>query len=55
VEGEIQPQGFFYAVNLRTHSTALLDIARPTRKKAHRAGPIAFFLVLFFLLTFSPL
>ncbi len=35
VEGEIQPQGFFYAVNLRTHSTALLDIARPARKKEH--------------------
>jgi hypothetical protein len=35
VDGEIQPQGFFYAINLRTHSTALLDIARPVRKKEH--------------------
>ena len=35
VGGEIQPQGFFYSVNLRTHSMGLLDIARPTVKKEH--------------------
>jgi hypothetical protein len=35
VYGEVQPQGFFCAVTLRTHSTALLDIARPARKKEH--------------------
>jgi len=35
VDGEIQPQGFFYSVNLRTHSMGLLDIARPTVKKEH--------------------
>ena len=33
--GEIQPQGFFYSVNLRTHSMGLLDIARPAFKKEH--------------------
>ena len=35
VGGEIQPQGFFYSVNLRTHSMGLLDIARPAIKKEH--------------------
>lgn len=35
VGGEIQPQGFFYSVNLRTHSMGLLDIARPSVKKEH--------------------
>lgn len=35
VGGEIQPQGFFYSVNLRTHSMGLLDIARPAVKKEH--------------------
>ena len=35
VDGEIQPQGFFYSVNLRTHSMGLLDIARPAFKKEH--------------------
>lgn len=35
VGGEIQPQGFFYSVNLRTHSMGLLDIARPVIKKEH--------------------
>lgn len=35
IGGEIQPQGFFYSVNLRTHSMGLLDIARPVLKKEH--------------------
>ena len=35
VGGEIRPQGFFYSVNLRTHSMGLLDIARPAFKREH--------------------
>jgi len=35
VGGEVQPQGFFYSVNMRTHAISLLDVARPERKKEH--------------------
>ena len=35
VGGEVQPQGFFFSVSLRTHALSLLDIARPKRKKEH--------------------
>lgn len=35
VDDEVQPQGFFYSINLRTHTLSLLDIARPERKKEH--------------------
>lgn len=35
VDDEVQPQGFFYSNNLRTHTLSLLDIARPERKKEH--------------------
>jgi Transposase DDE domain len=36
VAGEkAQPVGFFYTINLRSHSLGLLDIARPKRKREH--------------------
>jgi len=38
VRGKVYPPGFFYSLNLRTHSLALLDIARPElkgKKKEH--------------------
>lgn len=33
IEGKIHPQGYFFSLNLRTHSLSLLDIARPKNKR----------------------
>jgi hypothetical protein len=35
VGGKQQPVGFFYSLNLRSHSLSLLDIARPEYKREH--------------------
>ena len=35
IDGKVYAQGFFYALNLRSHSLSLLDIARPVKKKEH--------------------
>lgn len=35
VQGKVYAQGFFYSLNLRSHSLSLLDIARPVKKKEH--------------------
>ncbi len=35
IEGKAQPVGYFFSINLRSHSLALLDIARPKRKREH--------------------
>lgn len=35
IEGKIHPQGYFFSLNLRTHSLSLLDIARPKNKREH--------------------
>lgn len=35
VQGKVYAQGFFYSLNLRSHSLSLLDIARPEKKKEH--------------------
>ena len=35
IEGKVYASGFFYALNLRSHSLSLLDIARPVKKKEH--------------------
>jgi hypothetical protein len=38
IQGKIYPPGYFFSLNLRTHSLALLDIARPElkgKKKEH--------------------
>lgn len=33
--GKAQAAGYFYSANLRSHSLALLDVARPKRKREH--------------------
>jgi hypothetical protein len=35
VDGVVPQTGYFYSLNLRSHSMALLDIARPVHKKEH--------------------
>lgn len=35
IDGKVQPQGYFFSLNLRSHSLWLLDIARPENKKEH--------------------
>ena len=35
IDGKAYAAGYFYAVSLRTHGLALLDIARPKRKREH--------------------
>ena len=35
VGGKVYAQGYFYALNLRSHSLSLLDVARPLKKKEH--------------------
>jgi len=35
IDGRTQAAGYFYSLNLRTHSMALLDIARPKHKREH--------------------
>lgn len=35
VDGKVYASGYFYAMNLRSHSISLLDIARPVKKKEH--------------------
>ena len=35
VQDKIQAQGYFYSLNLRSHSLSLLDVARPKVKREH--------------------
>lgn len=35
VQGKVYAPGYFFSINLRSHSMSLLDIARPVKKKEH--------------------
>jgi hypothetical protein len=35
IGGKVRAQGYFFSLNLRSHSLSLLDIARPKNKKEH--------------------
>ncbi|RMD63493.1 MAG: hypothetical protein D6824_05240 [Planctomycetota bacterium] len=35
VDGKVHAPGYFFSLNLRTHSLSLLDVARPKKKREH--------------------